>query len=228
MNIRKAVKNAVTLKSLKQSTTTVTLSRRSGLYSTPIVTKNSKSLRKNGDGKQSTSIKCNIKNPTGVKRLNKRCKSSLNPKIEPIAEASTSGRFRRNCSRPLSEIGKENCWQNQDHLKSSLLIDRKRGRKQRAVIGHCSTDSVTDDVSSDSENVTNDLSRADTSKTSALVSEICGSCKPSTTCNCSFSSSNIDGDSGLKIDCVNYIECDSTTDNDRTRLPSTSILIPVS
>lgn len=237
-NLRKIVKNTISLKTLKQSAATVTLSRRSGLYSTTGATKNGRKFRKNGDAKQSPSNKCNIKNRRGVKRLNKKNKISLSKrqdkkKIEPVAGTSTGIRFRRKSSRTLLEIGKENCWQNQDQLKT-FPPESKRCRKQRTGNSHRSTDSVESDASSGSNGDKNNSSRADTFRNCSLQNEICDSCKPSTTCNCSSSSSQIvesqttSGVSAPRIDCVNYIECDSTTDNDRTNLPSTSLLTSVS
>lgn len=215
INLRKIIKNTPALKNLKQ-TTTVTTSRRSGVHSTT----------NHGDAKQSPSIKCNIKSRTSVKRLGKKSIVSLSKrhdkkKGEPAAgkvnDRQPVSRQRRKSLRNISE--KENCWQDQQHLEL-FAIDGKRSRRQRTTAQ--STDSTDD--SADKSNLTS----ADT--LSSLVADICDSCKPSTTCSCSLSSSQTDGSqstSGLSVannGCVNYIECDSTTDNDRTNLPSTSML----
>lgn len=236
INLRKIIKNTPALKNLKQTTTNVTSNRRSGVCTTTTSIANSSrtTFRSGGDAKQSPSIKCNIKSRTGVKRLGKKSGGSLSKrhdrkKLETATELSNNkqqyGRVRRKSMR--TEIGKENCWQNQGQL-DEYSIDTKRGRKQRTGAGCGSTDAADCAANKDA------LSSVDAMSSLVIVNDVCDSCKPSTTCNCSSSSSQSDSSqstSGLnvpKTDCVNYIECDSTTDNDRTNLPSTSMLVTVS
>lgn len=213
MNIRKIVKHTPALKNLKQTTSTVT--------------KSTKIFRKTADIKQSPSIKCNIKSQTNVKRLNKKSKRLEKKRITRVAEKSSSKQkctqLRRKSLRALSEIGKENCWQNQEQS-----FDNKHGKKSKSGNSHKSNNSI------ESTSAVGDSLRADTFKNFPLVNELCDSCKPSTTCCCSLSSSQTDESqstsdvSTMKNNCVNYIECDSTTDNDRISLPSTSMLTLVS
>lgn len=246
INLRKIIRNTPALKNLKQTTTTVTSNRRSGVYSTTSIANNSRgtssnktTFRNDGDAKQSPTIKCNIKSRTSVKRLGKKCGSSLSKRYERKKLDSTierpnkhqqCGRLRRKSLRNLSELGKENCWQDQGQL-DLYAIDSKRGRKQRIAAG-CSKESQ---PAENLDCVTEDhLTSVEIFSNLVMVNDVCDSCKPSTTCNCSSSSSQTNSSqssNGLHASttaCVNYIECDSTTDNDRTNLPSTSILVTVS
>lgn len=239
INLRKIIKNTPALKNLKQTTTNVTSSRRSGVCTTTTIANSSKTtFRNSGDAKQSPSIKCNIKSRTGVKRLGKKSGSSLSKrygrkKLDTSTDRSTNkqqyGRVRGKSMR--TEIGKENCWQNQGQL-DEYTIDSKRGRKLRTGVGCGSTDEAAESLDSASDKDT--LSSVDAISCLVIVNDVCDSCKPSTTCNCSSSSSQSDSSqstSGLNVPknaCVNYIECDSTTDNVRTNLPSTSVLVTVS
>lgn len=234
INLRKIIKNTPALKNLKQTTTPVTSSRRSAVYSPTNIAKTNKNFRKTGDARQSSSIKCNIKSPTNVKRLGKRSSASLGKryerkKFEPAAEKQKCNRLRRKSLRSMSEMGKENCWQDQDQL-DLYTIDGKRGRKQRVEAGCGPIDTI---ENADSDGNKDNLTNSDTLSNFALVNEVCDSCKPSTTCNCSSSSSQTEGSqltdelTAPKTGCVNYIECDSTTDNDRTNLPSTSMATTV-
>lgn len=241
INLRKIIKNTPALKNLKQTTTTVTSNRRSGVYSTPTIANNSSS-RNNGDAKQSPTIKCNIKNrPASVKRLGKKGVSSLSKRhdrkkydttTKRTTEKCVRGRFGRKSLRNLSEMGKENCWQDEQGQLDLYAIDSKRNRKQRTTAVDCGANGS--DESADSVDTNNTLPTLDTICSLVMVNDVCDSCKPSTTCSCSSSSSQTNGSqssNGLsipKINCVNYIECDSTTDNDRTNLPSTSMLVTVS
>lgn len=237
INLRKIIKNTPALKNLKQTTTNVTSSRRSGVCTTTTIANSSKTtFRNSGEAKQSPSSKCNIKSRTGVKRLGKKSGTSLSKrygrkKLDTSSERSTNkqqyGRVR---GKSRIEIGKENCWQNQGQL-NEYTIDGKRGRR-RAGVGCGSTDDAAENLDSASNKET--LSSVEAVSCLVIVNDVCDSCKPSTTCNCSSSSSQSDSSqstSGLNVpknDCVNYIECDSTTDNDRTNLPSTSMLVTVS
>ncbi|XP_031631016.1 CTD small phosphatase-like protein 2 [Contarinia nasturtii] len=242
INLRKIIKNTPALKNLKQTTTTVTSNRRSGVYSTTSLANSSsgssskqQTFRNNGDTKQSPNIKCNIKSrPASVKRLGKKTGSSLSKrhdrkKFEPTtkrtSEKCVRGRFGRKSLRNISEMGKENCWQDDQGQLDLYAVDSKRNRKQR-------TTAAGTDESADSVGIKSTLPTLDTICSLVMVN-VCDSCKPSTTCSCSSSSSQTDGSqsssgpSTPKINCVNYIECDSTTDNDRTNLPSTSMLVTV-
>lgn len=262
INLRKIIKNTPALKNLKQTTTTVTSNRRSGVYTTTHSSSSSdggdgsgnssssgsKHITFSGDqGKQSPSVKCNIKSRTAsVKRLGGK-KSLLSKrhckKLESTSEQTSvkCGRLRRKSLRNISEMGKENCWQDEGQL-DLFTVDSKRGRKLRAGPVECaSTADGTDSVDSASAKDSN-LSNVETFSNLVIVNEVCDSCKPSTTCNCSSSSIQTDGSQSSSsssssseginvpknVGCVNYIECDSTTDNDRTNLPSTSMIITVS
>lgn len=252
INLRKIIKNTPALKNLKQTTTTVTSNRRSGVYSTTqsVVANNSSSGSSSSTGNSNSSSKCNIKGRTAnVKRLGTK-KSLLSKrhanrkKFEATTQQNSEkcGRLRRKSLRNITEMGKENCWQDEGQL-DLYAADSKRGRKQRDGGASASPPidcaSPADDVDSAGANDAN-LLNVETFSGLVIVSEVCDSCKPSTTCNCSSSSSQTDGsqssssssNDGLTIaknvGCVNYIECDSTTDNDRTNLPSTSMMATVS
>lgn len=244
INLRKIIKNTPALKNLKQTTTAVTPNRRLSSGSVCTATSTAKTgkttLRKNGSAKQLPTIKCNIKNQTGVKRLIKKSKSSTGKrhdkkKCASIAKTVAAGnhqkrvRLPRNSLQTISDVGKENRWQDQAQL-SACLVDKRRGGRMRTTVNtehHESPDPA--DV------VQNNLAaRIDTCSDFALANDSCDSCKPSSACSCSSSSIQTDDDvqsnGGLnvpKADCVNaiFVECDSTTDNDRTSAPSTSMLI---
>lgn len=258
INLRKIIKNTPALKNLKQTTTTVTSNRRSGVYSTTQSLANNSSSGSGGSSSSSSgnrnnsssSSKCNIKSRTAsVKRLGTK-KSLLSKrhanrkKFEATTDQTSEkyGRLRRKSLRNISEMGKENCWQDDGQL-DLYSAESKRGRKQRAGGSSASPPvdcaSPADDVDSAGANDANSLN-VETFSGLVIVNEVCDSCKPSTTCNCSSSSSQTDGsqssssssNDGLTIaknvGCVNYIECDSTTDNYRTSLPSTSMMATVS
>lgn len=248
INLRKIIKNTPALKNLKQTTTTVTSNRRSGVYSTTHGIANSSS----GSSSSSKSItfrssgdqgKCNIKSRTAsVKRLGTK-KSLLSKrhadrkKFETASEQTNEkcGRLRRKSLRNISEMGKENCWQDEGQQLDLYAVDSKRGRKLRAgPVGCASTADGADSVGANDAN----LPAVEAFSSLVIVNEVCDSCKPSTTCNCSSSSSQTNGSQSSSssdgisvpknVGCVNYIECDSTTDNDRTNLPSTSMIVTVS
>lgn len=226
IQLRKIIKNTPALKNLKQTTTQVTPSRRSGVYSaTSISNASGKSYRNNVDPKPSPStIKCNIKSRPNVKRLNKKIgnshiRRSDRKKYETTAAGKVSdkhqcGRIRRRSLRNISEIGKENCWQDQAQL-DVYAIENKRDQKAKAGAG-CASANPDDNVDSAGNN-TDNSDNVDTFNNISLAKDACDSCKPSTTCELNSS----------KNECVNYIECDSTTDNDQTNLPSTSVLVTV-
>lgn len=258
INLRKIIKNTPALKNLKQTTTTVTSNRRSGVYSTPQSIANSGTssssssskqvtFRNNGDQVKTPTNKCNIKGRTAsVKRLGTK-KSLLSKrhadrkKFESTTDQPNEkcGRLRRKSLRNISEMGKENCWQDEGQL-DLYAVDSKRGRRLRTGPVDCATTS--DGVNSADSAGTNDsnLPNIETFSGLVIVNEVCDSCKPSTTCNCSSSSSQTDRSQSSSssssdeisvpknVGCVNYIECDSTTDNDRTNLPSTSMIVTVS
>lgn len=236
INLRKIIKNTPALKNLKQTTAAVTPNRRLNIGSVCAASstaKIGKTFRKNGSAKQLPTTKCNIKNQTGVKRLIKKGKSSTckrHDKKKFVTVAKTIGgdqqkrvRLPRNSLQTLSVVGKENRW-------TSCIIDKRRGRMRTTAVNssehHESTDSI--------DTVQVNLPRAaDTCSDLALASDNCDSCKPSTACSCSSSSiqtNDVQSHRAFnvpKMDCVNatFVECDSTTDNDRTSAPSTSMLI---
>lgn len=239
IQLRKIIKNTPALKNLKQTTSTVTPNRRGGVYSsTPgIANSGGKTFRNNGDAKQSSSssIKCNIKSRTSVKRLAKKSGNAFSKKNKrknmKAIDKHQCGRIRRRSLRNISEIGKENCWQDQAQLELYTSIESKRGRKTRAGVS-CGSANPADGLDS-AGNKDNVKTAVDTLGNFSLSNDACDSCKPSTTCNCSSSSSQTDQSQSTcelnasKNVCVNYIECDSTTDNDQANLPSTSMLVTV-
>lgn len=256
ISLRKIIKNPAALKNLKQTATVVTPNRRYSVcaaaaavaVTTQPAAATQAKTRKNGSAKQLPTNKCNIKSQTvGVKRLIRKSKTSTGKrhdtkKFSSVAKATAAAaaaggdlhhkrvRLPRNSLRTISDVGKENRWQHEVQL-SACLVDKRRGGRMRTTgtteEHHESTDPV--DV------VQLNLPRVDTCSVFALASDSCDSCKPSTACSCSSSSSNQTDDparsnGGLgvpKTDCLNaiFVECDSTTDNDRTSAPSTSMLL---
>lgn len=242
INLRKIIKNASALKNLKQTATVVAPNRRfstGGVCAATTQSATQAKTRKNGSAKQLPTNKCNIKSQTvGVKRLVRKSKNSTGKrhdkkKFASVAKAAAAAagdhqkrvRLPRNTLRTISDVGKENRWQHEVQL-SSCLADKRRGRMRATVTEHLeSTDPV--------EVVQINLPRVDTCSDFALANDSCDSCKPSTACSCSSSSNQTDdarsscGLSVPKTDCLNaiFVECDSTTDNDRTSAPSTSMLL---
>lgn len=238
INLRKIIKTTPALKNLKQLTTDVTPTRR---YGTGNVcggigtTKNGKTLRKSGNAKQLPSTKCNMKSTAaaGVKRLIKKSRSSVGKRHEKkkfvaVAAAAEDHQNRVRLPRKslrttLDNVGKENRWRDQEE-SNVCLVDKRRGKMRSTVAEHSE---ATDPV----DTAQNMLPRVETCNGFAFGNDSCDSCKPSTVCSCSSSSNQTDdiqSNSGLdvpKADCVNYIECDSTTDNDKINAPSTSMLI---
>lgn len=252
INLRKIIKNTPALKNLKQTTTDVTPNRRYGTGSICAATttaKTGKALRKNGSAKQSPANKCNIKGSAGVKRLIKKSRASVGKrpdkkkfitiaksahdkkKFVSVAARGTAGdrqdrvRLPRKSLRTISDVGKENRWRDQERLNPLLVVDKRRSKLRKTVTDHHGA------VAPAADAAPNALARVDTCSDFAFANDSCDSCKPSTACSCSSSSHQTDdvqSNSELdapKTDCVNYIECDSTTDNDRTNAPSTSMLI---
>lgn len=244
INLRKLIKNTSALKNLKQTATVVTPNRRfstGGVCAATSQTAAQAKTRKNGSAKQLPTNKCNIKSQTvGVKRLIRKCKNSTGKRhdkkkftavAKTAAAAGAAGdhhkrvRLPRNTLRTISDVGKENRWQHEVQL-SSCLADKRRGRMRATVTEHHESPDPVDVVQIN-------LPSVDTCSDFALASDSCDSCKPSTACSCSSSSNQTDdarsscGLSVPKTDCLNaiFVECDSTTDNDRTSAPSTSMLI---
>lgn len=145
--LRKIVKNTPALKSLKQTTTNVTSSRRSGLCTD--IAKSKTALSNNGVVKQSPSIKCNIKKRTGVKRLNKKSGNSLEKRnnrrqLNIVKEESNTGQNKKygRLESMRTEIGKENCWQNQDQF----VKDSKREQNQKVGGSYGSIDFIVENA----------------------------------------------------------------------------------
>lgn len=240
INLRKIIRNTTALKNLRQTATVVTPNRRfssGGVCAATTQTATQAKARKNGSAKQVPTNKCNIKSQAvGVKRLIRKSKNSTGErhdkkKFASVAKTAAAGdyhkrvRLPRKSSRTVSDVGKENRWQDEVQL-GSCLVDKRRGRmRTTATEHHESTDS--------GDAVQIDLPRVDTCSDFAVANDSCDSCKPSAACSCSSSSNQTDdarsncGLSVPKSDCLNaiFVECDSTTDNDRTSAPSTSMLI---
>lgn len=241
-NLRKIIKNTSALKNLKQTTTVVTPNRRFSTGGVCAATTQAKT-RKNGNAKQPATNKCNIKSQTvGVKRLIRKGKNSTDKRhdkkrfasVAKVAGASDQhkrSRLPRNSLQTVSDVGKENRWQLAESRLSSCQVDKRRGRVRATATKHHESTGPTVDVGQIN------LPQVATCRDFALANDTCDSCKPSTACSCSSSSNQTDdvrlscGPSLPKTDCLNaiFVECDSTTDNDRTSAPSTSMLInPVS
>lgn len=197
-------------------------------------------------------IKCNIRGRANVKRLSRKAnttipKSTTDDEVKPNNRKTvpvTLNAVRRKSLRSISDHGKENCWRDDaPTVAADKLADdtARRHRRHKSIganrperLNESNAVMVDNNLAVCKANLLVDGREIGIGGPSLVSNAECEQCRKmkQIICHCSTNGS-VSGMSGQSTSgvgwpqppsthCVNYIECDSTTDTDRNIVASSS------